>query len=153
MEARKRSIGVTFIGGVMLIGGLFTLLGSFAPRLSSRLPGLFLLKCFYFPLAFFFGSFLVGPLAFSLGLFYFLIGVGILRLKNWARFGAIYLSGLAAVVITVKLINLIFCYATTSSYSRVYLPAGITGHLFLLILYSLVIVFFTRCKVKGQFKG
>jgi len=144
----ERSIGVTISGLLMLIVGLLIFLLS-SPGSLIGLPA---------AIYFMFTRLTLIPILSHVpaltGIVWFIAGCNVLRIKNWARvliiYYSIFLSIISLIVITW------FMVAMISSGMRFYeTEIGgvfmIVAFIFLMIS-SIFIIFFTRFKVKEQFK-
>ncbi len=82
-----------------------------------------------------------------------IISVYLLKLKNWARIGTIMVCILGAIVTIVEAPSALASLKVTSyNYQRTMFPLFLSIYILSLVFYCAPIYFFTRPKIKEQFK-
>ena len=132
MMNKRRSIGITSVGILMLMYSLW-FLGGIIFDYSEFLPESML---FFTPSDFMNsqGGWFLPPL---IGIIFFIFSIGILKLKDWARKFTVYFSALIFFLSSILLFS----------------GGGIGMLVIIPFLPSVIfLIFFTRTKIKEQFK-
>jgi len=135
---KKRSVGVTVFGIIMIIVGILGILSSLVG--GSMICSIAGVK----PHAIFLG---VGFLFTTIGIMYLIGGFGVLSLKPWARNLTLLLSSFNSILIILMLLGTVKVIVKDPIAILYCIP-----QILLLFLLIGIIYFFTRPKVKEQFK-
>jgi len=120
---QKRPIGVTIVSIAAIIYGVLDIGALFMPIITEEIIE------YSIPI---------------LGILFLLFGIGTLALKEWARIGMIFGCMLAILQSALSI------FSPVALYDR--LPVAIFLNVVFIILFGLVIFYFTRRKIKMNFK-
>ena len=145
---KKKSVGVTIFGIIMLIHSLWFLGGMLCEVFYYSIPvGMrFYGEVMEFYRLTFYILWFMFPVTIPIFLIYLIASINILRFRNWARVLALHISGLIGIISGFLYFSM--CSKTSSDHVVVLL------FFFFLYFFPCVLFFyyFTRPKVKEQFK-